>query len=175
MRVLPLLLLSFVFSAVVFGAPRDPEQYFFDQTFGDFSEELDNAREQGKKGILLMFEMDECPFCHRMKTSVLNQPEVQDYFKKHFLIFSVDIEGDIEITDFQGNPTTMKDFALKQFRVRATPVFQFIGLDGKPVKRGRYTGATKDAEEFMLLGKYIVEGAWKKTSFSRYKRQARKN
>ena len=175
MRVLPVLLLSLLFCAAAYAAPRDPEQYFFDQTFGDFSEELDNAREQGKKGILLMFEMDECPFCHRMKTTVLNLPEVQDYFRKHFLIFSVDIEGDIEITDFQGNPMTMKDFALKQFRVRATPVFQFIGLDGRPVKRGRYTGATKDAAEFMLLGKYIVEGAWKETSFSRYKRQARKH
>ena len=175
MRILTVILLSLAVQAALAGAPRDPEQYFFDQTFGDFSEELDNAREQGKKGILLMFEMDECPFCHRMKTSVLNQPEVQDYFRKHFLIFSVDIEGDIEIMDFQGNPMTMKDFSLKQFRVRATPVFQFIGLDGKPVKRGRYTGATKDAAEFLLLGKYIVEDAWKETSFSRYKRQARKN
>lgn len=79
-----------------------------------------------------MFEMDECPFCHRMKTTVLNRPEVQDYFRKHFLIFSVDIEGDIEITDFQGKPTTMKDFAFKQYRVRATPVFQFFDLGESP-------------------------------------------
>ncbi|WP_457675050.1 thioredoxin family protein [Thiolapillus sp.] len=174
MRLLSVLLFALVFGAGALASPRDPEQYFFDQTFGDFSEELENAREQGKKGILLMFEMDECPFCQRMKATVLNRPEIQDYFRKHFLVFSVDIEGDIEISDFQGNPMTMKDFALKQFRVRATPVFQFIGLDGKPVKRGRYTGATRDAEEFMLLGKYIVEDAWKETSFSRYKRQARK-
>ncbi len=173
MKVLSALCLALVLNAAVSAAPRDPEQYFFDQTFGDFSEELETAREQGKKGILLMFEMDECPFCHRMKSTVLNQPDIQDYFKKHFLIFSVDIEGDIEISDFQGRPTTMKDFSLKQFRVRATPVFQFIDLDGKPVKRGRYTGATKDAAEFMLLGKFIVEDAWKGTSFSRYKRQAR--
>ncbi|BAO45296.1 thioredoxin family protein [Thiolapillus brandeum] len=171
MKVLSVLLLALVLGTAVSAEPRDPEQYFFDQTFGDFSEELDNAREQGKKGILLMFEMDECPFCHRMKNTVLNQPDIQDYFKKHFLIFSVDIEGDIEISDFQGRSTTMKDFSLKQFRVRATPVFQFIGLDGKPMKHGRYTGATKDAAEFMLLGKYIVEDAWKDTSFSRYKRQ----
>jgi len=173
-KVLPVLLLTLLLNATAgAAASRDPEQYFFDQTFGDFSEELETAREQGKKGILLMFEMDECPFCHRMKTTVLNRPDIQDYFKKHFLIFSVDIEGDIEISDFQGRPTTMKDFSLKQFRVRATPVFQFIGLDGKPVKRGRYTGATKDAAEFLLLGKFIVEDAWKDTSFSRYKRQAR--
>ena len=153
---------------------RDPETHFFNQTFGDFSEELENAREQGKKGILIMFEMEECPFCHRMKQRVLNRKDVQDYFREHFLIFSVDIEGDIEITDFKGNPTTMKDFVFRQFRVRATPVFQFFDLEGNPIRRGRYTGATRDAEEFLLLGRYIVEEAYRKTSFTRYKRSQRK-
>ena len=76
-------------------------------------------RRCGKSGILLMFEMDECPFCHRMKTNVLNQPQVQDYFREHFLIFPVDVEGDIEVVDFAGNSAAQKDFALKQFRVRA--------------------------------------------------------
>lgn len=169
MRILAVFLL--LCSVGVSASSRDPEQYFFDQSFGDFSEELQTARDQGKQGILIMFEMDECPFCHRMKTTVLNRPEVQDYFRKHFLIFSVDIEGDIEITDFQGKPTTMKDFAFKQYRVRATPVFQFFDLQGKPIKRGRYTGATKNAEEFMLLGKYIVEKKYRDTSFTKYKRQ----
>lgn len=54
---------------------------FFDTTFGDFTEELQLAEEEGKKGILIFFEMDECPFCHRMKTTVLNQPDVIEYFK----------------------------------------------------------------------------------------------
>jgi thioredoxin-related protein len=160
--------LCFLSAAVLAGA-RDPEQYFFDQTFGDFSEELTHAREQGKVGILLMFEMDECPFCHRMKTTVLNQPEIQDYFKEHFLIFPVDIEGDVEITDFSGESVSQKDFALKQFRVRATPVFGFFDLDGKLV--ARYTGATRNAEEFRWLGEYVVEAAYIRTSFTRYKRE----
>jgi thioredoxin-related protein len=146
---------------------RDPGQYFFDQTFGDFSEELQNARDQGKQGLLLMFEMDECPFCHRMKNTVLNQPQVQDYFKAHFMIFPVDVEGDIEVTDFQGNPTAQKDFALKQFRVRATPVFAFFDLEGNLV--ARYTGATRDSDEFMLLGQYVVDGAYRETTFTKYK------
>ena len=28
-----------------------PEQYFFDQSLGDFQEELANARDQGKQGV----------------------------------------------------------------------------------------------------------------------------
>ena len=150
---------------------RDPGQYFFDQSFGDFSEELANAREQGKQGVLLMFEMDECPFCHRMKTTVLNRPDVQDYYRSHFLIFPVDVEGDIEVTDFQGHVTAMKEMALKQYRVRATPVFAFFDLDGNLV--ARYTGATRDSEEFMMLGEYVVDGAYKDTTFTKYKHEKR--
>ena len=167
----PALFALLLFAGAANATTRDPEQYFFDASFGDLPEELDNAREQGKKAILIMFEMDECPFCHRMKQTVLNQPDIQDYFKKNFLILQIDIEGDIEITDFNGRATTMKDFSLKQFRVRATPVFQFVDLQGKPIKRGRYTGATRNKEEFMLLGRFIAEGAYKHTSFNRYKRQ----
>jgi thioredoxin-related protein len=164
---LALFLVSVSATAVV----RDPGEHFFDQTFGDFSEELANAREQGKAGILIMFEMDECPFCHRMKTTVLNQSEIQDYFKEHFLVFSVDIEGDVEVTDFQGNTVPQKDFALKEFRVRATPVFAFFDLDGNLI--ARYTGATSGSDEFRWLGEYVVGGKYKETTFTRYKRERR--
>lgn len=164
--------LMLLVATVALGAVRDPQEHFFDTTFGDFSEELQNARDQGKTGILLMFEMDECPFCHRMKATVLNQSEIQDYFKEHFLVFSVDIEGDVEVVDFQGNSLAQKDFALKQFRVRATPVFAFFNLDGKLV--ARYTGATRDPQEFQWLGEYVVDGGYGKTSFTRYKMERRK-
>jgi len=128
--------------ALAADRPRDPGQFFFNDSFWDFTEELENARESGKKGILLTFEMDECPFCQRMKATVLNQPEVQDYFREHFLIFPVDIEGDVEVGDFKGRTTTMKVF----------------------------TGAARDKDEFMLLGKYVVDKAYAKQSFTRYKR-----
>lgn len=151
------------------AATRDPGTHFFDQSFGDFSEELANAKEQGKTGVLIMFEMDECPFCRRMKATVLNQPEVQDYFREHFLIFPVDIEGDLEIVDFAGRTVPQKDFALRQFRVRATPVFAFFDLDGKLI--ARYTGATRDVQEFRWLGEYVVGGSYDETSFTRFKRE----
>jgi len=153
--------------------PQDSQLYFFDQTLGDFDEELELAREEGKTGIMLFFEMDECPFCHRMKETVFNQPEVQAYFKEHFLIFPVDIEGDVTITDFEGNRLKQKNFAFRDYRVRATPVLMFFDLDGKPV--ARYTGATADAQEFMWLGQYVVDGIYKDMPFTRYKRERRQS
>ena len=173
MRKMLISMLFFCIPLTVCAAETRDAAAFFNETFGDFHEELQNARDQGKKGILLMFEMDECPFCHRMKRTVLNQAAVQDYFHEHFLVFSVDTEGDIEITDFQGNPTTQKDFALKQFRVRATPVFQFVDLDGNPMPRGRYTGATRDTDEFLWLGEYVVGGHAETTTFTQFKKDRR--
>jgi len=152
-------------------AGKDPYTYFFDETWGNFQEELSNAREQGKVGILLFFEMNDCPFCHRMKQLVLNQPNVQAYFKQHFLNFSVDTEGDIEIHDFTGHAYAQKDFAFKKNRVRATPVFAIYDLEGKQI--ARYTGATSDEKEFLLLGEYVVSGAYKAMRFTQYKRQHR--
>lgn len=167
------LILSFFISTALYAAKtQNPDEYFFDATFGDYAEELSNAKEQGKKGILIFFEMDDCPFCHWMKTNVLNQKEVQDYFKNHFLVFPFDIEGDVEITTFQGKSMSQKDFAFKENRVRATPVLAFFDLQGKRVVR--YTGRTSSVEEFLLLGKFVVEKEYLNTKFSRYKRSHRK-
>ena len=152
--------------------PRDPYKYFFDESWGDMQEELDNARNGQKKGILVFFEMDECPFCHYMKSFILNQKSVQDYYKQHFLIFSIDIEGDIEMVNFQGKTLRQKDFAVKQNRVRATPVFAFFDLEGKRIHR--LIGKTKNAEEFMLLGSYVADGEYMNMPFIKYKKMMRK-
>ncbi len=116
------LIAAVLFCAILPGllsasAPRDPYQFFFEQSLGDLTEELEIAREQGKQGIFVFFEMDECPFCHRMKKTVLNQPEVQAYFRQNFHNLTVDIEGDIEIVDFIGADMTQKEFA-RQNRAR---------------------------------------------------------
>lgn len=161
-------------SAVALAAgPRDPENYFFDQTLGDLTEELAEARDQGKRGLLIFFEQEECPFCHRMKQTVLNQPQVQDFYKARFLIFPVDIESTVEITDPAGKMTTQKDFFADVTRNRgATPVFAFFDLDGELV--ARYTGATSGPDEFLWLGEYAAEGVYREMPFTRYKREKRR-
>lgn len=150
-------------------ADRDPYRYFFNETWNNYAEELAKAKEEGKQGILLFFELDECPFCHRMKTTVLNQPEVQAYYREHFLNFHVDIEGDVEMVDFAGQPMSQKDFAFKVNRVRATPVFAFYDLDGNQVVR--YTGATSGVQEFLWLGEFMSKGLYKEMPFTKYKRE----
>ncbi|HBE91683.1 MAG TPA: thioredoxin [Gammaproteobacteria bacterium] len=168
--VLPLLA-CILFSVSSAAATRDPGEHFFQQSFGDLTEELAIASEEGKQGVFIMFEEKDCPWCAKMKARVLNHVEVQDYYRKHFRILSLDISGDELITDFKGNEVSQKAFA-DQIRVRATPVLLFFDLQGK--KTVRYTGAVRNVQEFMWLGEFVVDGHYKTGKFSVYKREKKK-
>ncbi|MHB1353179.1 MAG: SoxW family protein [Thiobacillus sp.] len=157
---------ALLLAAPAWAETRDPASHFFQPKFGDFQAELEAAKEQGKKGVFLFFEMDECPFCERMRTTILNQSDVQEAYRAQFLVYSIDVNGDTPMTDFKGKATTEKDFAFAH-RVRATPTLLFFDLDGKLV--ARHTGPTKDKAEFLLLARYVAEGAYAKQPFTRYK------
>ena len=158
---------------------RDPYQHFFQASLGDLPEELEIAREQGKRGVFVFFEMDECPFCHRMKQTVLNQVDVQEYFSQNFHSLSIDVEGDIEIVDFNGESMTQKEFA-RRLRVRATPLLAFFDLQGRQIFK--YVGATSGKQEFLWMGEFIAEQVYlqkdssgRNIRFTRYKRMKKGN
>ena len=52
----------------------------------------------------------------------------------------------------------------------ARRTFSFYGLDGKGM--ARFTGVTRSVGEFMLLGRYVVRGAYKKEPFEIYEKRA---
>jgi thioredoxin-related protein len=162
-----ILILAMLFQPV-WAESRDPGKYFFDPKLGDFKAELDTAKRENKVAVMVFFEMDDCPFCARMKATVLNQSDVQDYFHQHFLLFPVDTKGDVPMTDFKSRETREKDFAFDN-RVRATPVIAFFDLEGNLVVR--HTGPTRDKDDFLLLGRYVADGAYRQMPFIKYKQQ----
>jgi len=146
-----------------------PAEAIFDETFGDMTEELATVAEENKKALLIMFETVDCPWCLRMKQTVLNRQRVQDYFKQNFRIITLDAGGGAPIVDFQGLDTNETQFALTLLRVRATPVFAFFAPDGSLLTK--YTGTTKNADDFLLLGEYVVGDYYKQGKFSKYRRE----
>jgi thioredoxin-related protein len=151
------------------GAERPAETHFFDASFGDLKEELDLARKEGKKGLFLMYAAEDCSPCIRMKATILNQARVQDHFRRHFRVLHIDFNGDIEMADLDGRTMRSKDFAQKVARVRGTPTFSVIGLDGRELLR--FYGPTRDAEEFMLFADYVVAGEYRAKPFDAFRRE----
>ena len=151
------------------AAPRDPSAYFFQDSFGDLAEEAETAEASGLFGVMIMFETADCPWCLRMKETVLSNIEVQRYYRRYFRVLVLNAEGDAPMSDFQGKEMTEKEFALEAHRVRATPLFAFFDTRGRLLLK--YTGTTRNTQEFLWLGEFVVDGHYLNERFSQYKRR----
>ena len=134
---------------------RNPREYFFTLTFGDLPEEMALARDEGKLGMLLFFEAEDCPYCHHMLNKVFNQVDIQDWYQERFVSIAIDIHGDVEMQDFAGVTLPSKVFSDQQ-GVFLTPVMSFFDLDGKEIYR--HLGMIGTPQEFLLLGTYVKDG-----------------
>ncbi|MCG6871255.1 MAG: thioredoxin family protein [Gammaproteobacteria bacterium] len=166
-----LILLLFTVAGPAVAETRDALTHFFYQSFGDLPDELATARSDGLKGLFVMFDDPDCPWCQKMKATVLNQSEVQDYYRARFRPITVDTRGDDLIVGLKGEEMSSKDYAAKVHRVRATPVILFVDLDGNVMHR--FTGATKDVQEFLWLGEFVADGHYRNERFQAFKKQKR--
>ena len=139
-------------SGAVGSETRDARAHFFTQTFGDLREEMEGARDEGKLGMLLFFESEHCSYCQHMIRKVFSQRRVQDWYGERFVSISVDIHGDVELTDFDGISLPSKVFADHR-KVFLTPVISFVDLGGNEVYR--HLGMIRTPEELLLLGEYV--------------------
>jgi thioredoxin-related protein len=151
---------------------RDADTHFFDANTGDLKAELGEAKVAGKKALLLMYEQEGCPGCLFMKQNILNRVDVQDLYHRHFVSFTVDINGSVPLKDFAGRDITEKALAIRS-KTRATPTFVFHDMTGTEIVR--ITGTVRDTGEFKLLGEFVASGAYKLRPFAEHKQLQLKN
>jgi thioredoxin-related protein len=171
-RLLRTLLIAAVAALVPASASAeraDPEAFYQVAAFGDFQTNLENALGAGKKGILVYFFQDQCPFCHKMEQEVFTQPIVHDFFHKYFDVYKVNIKGNKDFVDVDGDPVSQVEFAV-QNRARATPTLIIFGEGGEEVVRFVTNPTLK---EMLAMGKFVVDGAHQNgKDFFNYKKQA---
>ena len=101
-----------------------------------------------------------------MKREVLSRSDVQSFYRKRFLLFQIDTLGDQTVTGFDGKDLIEKKFA-RAAGVEHTPTFIFYSVDtGKPLVT--WVGGLYDPKQFMLLGEFVVSGAYRNHSFAQY-------
>lgn len=147
-------------------AQAEAWEAFFSPFLGDLRAELADARSAGRKGIVVMYHFDDCPYCARMKAEILSRPEVQQAYARDFVALAVDTRGATTITGADGRSLPEKDYARAQ-GVRGTPTFDFLSTDG--TRLYRHVGALYDPWEFILLERYVASGAYRSSTFAEYK------
>ena len=93
-------------------------------TFKDLREDLEEANAEGKR-LVLFFEQIGCIYCTKMHKEVFSKEKVSNYINDNFFVVQLNLHGDIEVTDFDGEILPEKDIARK-WGILFTPSILFL-------------------------------------------------
>jgi thioredoxin-related protein len=87
--------------------------------------DLQQARDKGKRGLMLYFSSEGCGYCKLMQENVLADPTIASYIQRHFDAIAIDVAGTLDMRDFNGKRLSEQEFA-QQMQATGTPTLVFI-------------------------------------------------
>ena len=150
------------------------EQEWFHESFLDLSEDLQEAHGQGKR-LVIFWEQRGCPYCKRAHEVNFRIPTMVEYIEKNFMVLQLNLWGDREVTDFDGEKLSEKKLAEK-YSILFTPTLQFFpenlekvaGRKGSDAEVVRIPGYFKPFHFFFLFHYAFDKGYEEQPSFQRW-------
>ncbi len=93
-------------------------------TFKDLREDLAEASAEGKR-LMLIVEQRGCIYCKKMHEEVFPIPEIESYLHENYFVVQLNMFGDVEVTDFDGEVLPEKDMIMK-WGMMFTPTMVFL-------------------------------------------------
>jgi thioredoxin-related protein len=100
------------------------KQDWMRDTFLDLGEDLAEARAEGKR-LAIFFEQRGCIYCREMHEEVFSDPEVSQYIADNFFVVQLNLHGDREAVDLDGDARPEKALARK-WGILFTPTILFL-------------------------------------------------
>ncbi len=89
-------------------------------TFKDMGEDLAEATAEGKR-LLVIWEQRGCIYCTKMHEEIYPVDRIDALLHEHFFVVQMNLFGDVEVTDFDGDTRAEKDMAMKWGGIMFTP------------------------------------------------------
>lgn len=141
---------------------------WFKLSFLHLAEDLQEAVEDGKKGIIVYFGQQHCPYCKQLMTVNFAKSDIIAYTRTHFDFIATDIWGDRMVTDFDGRQMKEKEYAEYKDAV-FTPSLLFYDAAGKEALRLR---GYYPPYRFRAALEYVADGHYLQESFRDYLERA---
>lgn len=144
---------------------------WFLESLLELPDDLKEATDKGKR-LVILWELKGCPYCRKLHEVNLADPAIENFIRDRFEVLQLNIIGQREVTDFDGQRLPEKQFAQK-YGVRYTPTFQFFpetsaGLaQKKPAEREvlRWQGYM-EPKPFLGMFRFVAERAYEKTTLN---------
>ncbi|WP_299444123.1 thioredoxin family protein [uncultured Rhodospira sp.] len=121
---------------------------FFMQSFLDLQEDLAETHAADKR-LVIIFEQRGCIYCKKVNVEILGDPAIYEYVKGNFNVLQLNLFGEREVTDFDGETMPEKQLA-RRWGVIFTPTLLFMPED--PADAEGMTG--KEAAVFNMHGAF---------------------
>ncbi len=142
---------------------------WFINSFLDFSEDIESLATENKR-LMLFVEQDSCPYCHAFVTKNLNHKKTKEKVQKYFGVVDLNMFGDREVIDTDGEEFTEKEFA-KKHNIQFTPTLIFFDENNKQILR---LNGYVDIPQFNLALDYIKNKKETKLTFQDYLLETKK-
>lgn len=93
-------------------------------TFKDLREDLADANSEGKR-LMVIIEQRGCIYCTKMHEEVFPRPEIADFIRENYFVVQLNLHGDLEVVDFDGESLTEKQ-AARKWGLLFTPSILFL-------------------------------------------------
>ena len=93
-------------------------------TFKDLREDLADANAEGKR-LVVMVEQRGCIYCTKMHKEVFPREEIASFIRDNFFVVQLNLHGDLEVTDFDGEVLSEKQ-AARKWGLLFTPSILFL-------------------------------------------------
>lgn len=130
---------------------------WFKDSLLNLRDDLEDARQANKLGIVLFFSERTCSYCKKFLNTTLADPAIRQDLQNRFDVIGLEVLSDLEITDVAGRAQPVKDFALSE-GARFTPTLVFYAIDGTRMVRivGYYP-----PDKFRGVLAYVAGGHYK--------------
>ncbi len=115
---------------------EEPLEYpsWFKLSFLDLQEDLDEAVQADKRGMILYFGQSHCPYCKALLEVNFASPDIVAYTQQYFDVIPIDVFGGKQVTDLDGASYSESGFA-KHHKTTFTPSLVFYDAKGKEALR----------------------------------------
>ena len=141
-------------------------------TFKDLREDLEEASAEGKR-LAVIIEQRGCIYCQKMHEDVFPVPEIDTLLNDEFYVVQINMFGDVEVTDFDGEALPEKDMIAK-WGVLFTPTMMFFpeevgeDLTAKDAAVATMPGAFGKGTTLNMLSWVLEKGYEGEENFQKY-------
>ncbi|WP_455198162.1 thioredoxin family protein [Kaarinaea lacus] len=138
---------------------------WFKLSFLDLRNVIEDAKEAGKKGLIVYFGQKNCSYCKAHLEHNWGDIYIVAYTRKYFDVVAIDVRGDRPVADVNGKVfRTEKSFA-RSIRAQFTPTLIFFDTNGKEVQR---LSGYHPPYEFVAALEYVADEHYKRESLNNY-------